>query len=590
MRIKQFIDRYNLKRQIIAIAIVISVIPLSILGISAYKINSNGLMDQKISDTQTNLRSINQSITSSVNMRKIPALRFCNSSEARQLVSNVDFEETQYQDCLYSLQRFFNEYMNTKGIHSIVLCGSNDSFYASRQTYLSSAQYLESFYTAAETCPTKPWWDNLENDGGTYYLPYNIPILDASKENLIGLLTINFMESELRNSYQYYLTGGSQIMLTSGTGEIISSEDLTILTKQLEDVYKLEQTLYEEGVNSFLATINGKQCLVSASYNVTYDIYVFCISNLESMHVAQRHLLGTLLLLILCSLAIVVFLAIFLSHSITKPVNTLVQTIESLEIGTTVLPPPQDTHNEWGVIGNALSQMTVKLRDYSEQLVAEQKAKREAVLQALLMQINPHFLGNTLASAIWLIQMDKKSEAITLITALSQMFKLSLYKGQEEIPISDELKYIENYLRVHKIRYGNEFDYSIHCPDELSHHTIIKLLTQPIVENAIYHGINTSDGSYGHIDIFVRQQSTSILICVENTPTELTNEDILRINNYLAGTAQNKDFGIGLRNVAERIRLVYGPAYGLTFALRDNRTVVTIEIPILSEKGGDESQ
>lgn len=588
MRLKQLIQHYNLKRQIIAIAIVISVIPLSILGISAYKINSDGLMDQKISDTQTNLRSINQSITSSVNMRKITALRFCNSSEATHLVSSAEFDEAYYQDCLYSLQRFFNEYMNTKGIHSIVLCGSNDAFYASRQTYWSSEQYLESFYTAAEILPTKPWWDNLENDGGTYYLPYNIPILDATKENLIGLLTINFLESELRNSYQYYLTGGSQIMLTSGTGEIISSDDLTILTKQLEDVYELEQPLYEEGVNSFPATINGKQCLVSSSYNITYDVYVFCISNLESMHVAQRHLLGTLLLLILCSLTIVVFLAIFLSHSITKPVNTLVQTIESLEIGTTVLPPPQDTHNEWGVIGNALSQMTVKLRDYSEQLVAEQKAKREAVLQALLMQINPHFLGNTLASAIWLIQMDKKSEAITLITALSQMFKLSLYKGQEEIPISDELKYIENYLRVHKIRYGNEFDYSIHCPDELCHHTIIKLLTQPIVENAIYHGINTSEGSYGHIDIFVRKQETSILICVENTPTELTNEDILRINNYLAGTTQNKDFGIGLRNVAERIRLVYGPSYGLTFALRDNRTVVTIEIPILSEKGGDE--
>ncbi len=176
--------------------------------------------------------------------------------------------------------------------------------------------------------------------------------------------------------------------------------------------------------------------------------------------------------------------------------------------------------------------------------------------------------------------MNQKDQAIELIRALSELFKLGLGKGQEEITVGDELSYIENYLFIHRIRYGDEFDYKIMCEEYLKSGLIIRLLIQPLVENAIYHGIDETENERGQIEVLTLEEDSSLIIKVRNYPSRLRLSEINHLNTCLSKYKQDSAFGIGLVNVNERIRLSYGKEYGLRFSLEEGWTVVTVRIPL----------
>ena len=212
-------------------------------------------------------------------------------------------------------------------------------------------------------------------------------------------------------------------------------------------------------------------------------------------------------------------------------------------------------------------------------------------LQLLQAQINPHFLYNTLDTIIWQAQSGKAEEVIQLTRALSEFFRISLSSGADWITVQQEARHLEGYLSIQKIRYRDILNYAMDIPEELSDTYMVKLLLQPLVENALYHGIKEKRGG-GTIRVSARAEGEMIRFCVEDTGIGMTQEKLEHVRRSLKSGRQTlqaaselKDGGFGLRNVDMRIRLTYGQEEGLAIEADENGTRISFSIPRRGPEG-----
>lgn len=200
---------------------------------------------------------------------------------------------------------------------------------------------------------------------------------------------------------------------------------------------------------------------------------------------------------------------------------------------------------------------------------------------ALQNQINPHFLYNTLDIIVWMIENEKRDDAVSAVTALARFFRISLSRGRTVISVTDEIEHVRNYLMIQEMRFKNRFSYEFDIEEGLGGLGTIKLILQPIVENAVYHAMEFMDGD-GEIRISALHQGEDILFLVRDNGCGMTKETV---DKLMAGAemAPGRGAGVGFRNVQERIRLVFGGEYGLVIQSEpDEGTMVTIRIPAIS--------
>jgi two-component system sensor histidine kinase YesM len=235
-------------------------------------------------------------------------------------------------------------------------------------------------------------------------------------------------------------------------------------------------------------------------------------------------------------------------------------------------------------LGMSFNIMIARIRELLEAKMKEQENLKKAELKALQAQINPHFLYNTLDTIVWMAESNQTGQVIEIVRALSSFFRIALSRGKDWIPIGQEIEHVRSYLQIQKIRYRDILDYEIEVDESILEGTILKLTLQPIVENALYHGIKGKRNG-GTIWIKARQEDHSrILLEVQDngvgcTPYELARIQA-RLNDESAGISQEGE-GFGLANVNKRIKLYYGPQYGVSIESRYHEgTTVTVAIPL----------
>lgn len=219
--------------------------------------------------------------------------------------------------------------------------------------------------------------------------------------------------------------------------------------------------------------------------------------------------------------------------------------------------------DEIGQLGHSFNKMVQEIERLIHMVYTEQKEKREAELKILQAQIKPHFLYNTLDTIQWMAQDRKAEDIVEIIGALTNLFRIGLSKGNEIIRLSEEIKHVESYLIIQMARYEGKLNYEIRVAEELEGCSVLKLILQPLVENAIYHGIKTKRGS-GRIRIEAVKEHHKIRLRVEDDGLGMKPEQIEYVRMGLQGS-ENPEFksGYGLFNVHERIRLTYGATYGV---------------------------
>lgn len=226
------------------------------------------------------------------------------------------------------------------------------------------------------------------------------------------------------------------------------------------------------------------------------------------------------------------------------------------------------------------------LEEEKQRVKAEQVQKRKAEFKALQAQIQPHFLYNTLESIHWKAEEAQVWEISEMVQALATFFRINLSRGREMILLRDEIAHVESYLRIQKIRYGEQLEYTITAADEVLQTVLPKLILQPLVENSIYHGIREKDGK-GLIRITAeRAGSDTVLLRVEDDGRGIPPEQLRHLQDRLVSGENVHQEGYGIFNVNQRIQLNYGSQFGLTVQSEENvQTVVEIRIPSVTENG-----
>ncbi|MFB5675636.1 sensor histidine kinase [Paenibacillus terreus] len=283
-------------------------------------------------------------------------------------------------------------------------------------------------------------------------------------------------------------------------------------------------------------------------------------------------------------LIVVLILSVLVSASISKPIQRLEKAVRKVEKGDLYTPIQVRGADEIEQLSGSFNRMLTRIRELMEQSIREQEAKRKSELDVLQAQINPHFLYNTLNTVIRLAERGQNDEVVKAITSLSKFFRISLSKGKQIISLGDELEHVRHYLIIQKVRYKERFDFVIEADEGLRHFQCLKLILQPIVENAIVHGIEEM-ADKGFIRLRTWADGGDILITVSDNGLGMTEGTLERI---LTGEHRSeKGSGVGVANVHKRIRLYYGDGYGLHFESElEEGTTVTIRIPVLPIEDG----
>ena len=273
-----------------------------------------------------------------------------------------------------------------------------------------------------------------------------------------------------------------------------------------------------------------------------------------------------------------------ISYVVTDPIRKLEESISYLEEGVA----NEDIMNEDDIfiggsheirhLGRTIKSMIRQMKKLTDDMVKEQKAKRKSELDALQSQINPHFLYNTLDSVVWMIEGERYKDAISMVTALAQLFRISLSKGNNIISIRDEIIHARNYLNIQTVRFKNKFSASIDIDPAIEDCATIKLIVQPLLENAIYYGVEHMDGE-GEIKVKGYEKDGDIYISVSDNGMGIP-EDVLKTLLTDKARSRGKGSGIGLWNVNQRIQIYFKGDYGLIIDSElDEGTTVTIHLP-----------
>ena len=244
-------------------------------------------------------------------------------------------------------------------------------------------------------------------------------------------------------------------------------------------------------------------------------------------------------------------------------------------------------NDELGRLGQNFNHMLLKIQQLIDQIYTEQKKLRTSELRALQAQIQPHFLYNSLDSIIWLLRMKKNEDAEKMLIELSSLFKIALSKGNEIISIQDEVKHISSYLFISNMIYSKKFTYSIECDPSLYEYKTLKLLLQPLAENAILHAVPLPNERI-HIHVSIFEKKSCLVLSVQDISTGIPPAKLKQLNELLLSSQQpgNQTSGYGLYNVNERIHILFGENFGLSIHSEENfGTEIIIKIPKI--KRGD---
>lgn len=273
----------------------------------------------------------------------------------------------------------------------------------------------------------------------------------------------------------------------------------------------------------------------------------------------------------------VIGISSIISREITKPIRSLRDSMRKVQNGQFGTHVEVITENEIGSLGRSFNLMTSEIQALMEQNVYEQKQKRKSELKALQAQINPHFLYNTLDSIIWMSEAGENDEVVEMTSALARLLRQSISNDQEEVELEKEIEYVKNYLTIQKMRYKDKLEFFIYVDPRVAHVPVIKLVLQPLVENAIYHGIKYKE-TKGNLKIYAKPVDGRVEIVVADDGIGM-DEDVME-HIFDEHRKEQKRNGVGVPNVQKRLQLQYGSEYGIRYeSVKGAGTKVVITIP-----------
>jgi len=582
----------RIQNKIIFIYFPLVFIPLLLLGLLSYQINTDAI----ISKTKKNMQDESRLITTRIDTIVANAESFANNamldlnkevklkaSEAvdpmngsrplsddhvlrNQIENKLDFAQLIFREVESAVfvDRYGNIYTTDFELTRGTVNGLDSAMF--RQVQMSNG--IMKWFPMER----RDFW---VMDKKKAVLTVGKKILDTETMDTLGYLFVNISEKTL--SSVYHPVGPSQktgYYITDDRGVVISSADESRILQPLAPEKKAE--IYSE--NSVLKETkdsDGNKILLTAmpfgqtSWKLVNEVALHDLTR-ESRQVSRIILIvGGLCLLF------ALFGAIVLSRAIATPIISLAKHVGRIRDENIDRPVEVKSRDEIGILGSGLNIMLGRVNDLLITVKEEQQLKREYEFALVQNQIKPHFFYNTLDLIYVLCKSGESDEAGKATKALADFYRIALSNGKEIITVREEVRNLESYLYIQSARYSDLFDFHIEMPTELLNCAIPKLTLQPLVENAIYHGLKEK-GSFGHIKVTGYRNGDRIGLQVSDDGIGFPDEELDRWKN---GKPESNSFG--LKSVDERIRLYFGERYGIRIRSGHGEGAeITVEIPM----------
>lgn len=473
--------------------------------------------------------------------------------------------------------------MTNSDIASLSIFRSNGEL-VSNSKYLSAKEnlnvYQEEWFKKALDIPenvhfSTPHIQDLFQD----YSPWVVSLSRAVSLNqdgriIQGVLLVDMNLTGIENICKMSsVENTGDIYIVAPTGELIYGDDSKKNEYGIQDVSKLK-----DGVS----ILDGEESILTVK-TVGYTGWkIVGIWHLDKILFNFNDLSNFLIGIVAIGIIMCVLGTLYISSKLSSPLYRLQKSMKMVEKG--IFDVQIDENGEYIVseLSKTFNKMVNRIQGLMEEILKEQEGKRKKELEALQAQINPHFLYNTLDAIIWLAEDERTEEAVQMITALSRFFRIGISSGRNIITVREEAEHAKNYLDIQKIRYKNRFTYEINIEEEVLNAKTIKIILQPIIENALYHGIEYIYHQ-GTIIINIYRNDNKLIYEIRDNGVGMSEETRQKL---LVGSddIQTKGSGVGVKNVNERIKLYYGKTYGMrVVSERDEGTIVYLELPLKAE-------
>ncbi len=397
----------------------------------------------------------------------------------------------------------------------------------------------------------------------------------------ITMVDMNFSKIEQLCS-QVSLGKRGYLYIVDQAGNIIYHPQQQIVYAGLKSENITEALSRDPG--SYFDDFQGERRIMSVEKINFTNWKMVGISYVDELVPNKRNLSNFVIYILFFGIAFEILASMFISSKISQPIKRLEKQMKRVENGDFDINLEVYGEDEVKRLSKAFNLMVARIRQLMNQIISEQEAKRKSEFKALQAQINPHFLYNTLDSIVWMNENRNYEGVTTMVSALAKLFRVSISKGSEIINVSDEIGHAASYLTIQKIRYKDKFDFHIETQPEALGQKTLKLLLQPIIENAIYHGINQLQEK-GEIEIAVAVEEGNIVYRVTDNGYGIKPDLLSTILDQEPTSTHGG--GVGLKNVNERIKLCYGSEYGLEIISElDEGTSVFIRIPLNDSGSG----
>lgn len=359
------------------------------------------------------------------------------------------------------------------------------------------------------------------------------------------------------------------------TGDIVYHPQQQLIYAGLKQEDTLSLSGLADGVYPGSSTINAIQTLNDGNWRIVGVSYTD-----ELIGEKIQEIQGMISRVTLVFIILAVTLSILLSNVITKPMKKLVHAMQEFENNAEICNYQSVTGvQEVQDLSDSFTHMAKMIRELMNRVKMEEISLRKTELKALQAQINPHFLYNTLDSIQWMCEQEKNGDAVKMVSALAKLFRISISRGRELIPIADEINHAKSYLLIQSYRYKNQFTYEFDIEEAVISYYCNKITLQPLIENAIYHGINRMVDE-GLIRITARAEGDDIVFEVADNGAGMTAEQCKGILKK----ERSDSSGIGIKNVNDRIKIFFGESYGIQIDSEpDIGTTIKIRFPKIRE-------
>jgi len=559
MGMMPFRDR-SLLVKLVTFFLAVTMVPLLTINYIWFKTTSKILDENALQSSSKTFKQINQDISNSLEEINRLALSILYNEDIFQILSTEPeniLVKIRLQDALSEKLMRANVTSPKIALTSIIGNGINASsstifpLYELMQEQEWYRNFVESNRNSAFTNIHDVEYAThvyFTQKGEKPVFSYLRNIIDISSGKKLGVLVIDIKASVIDNLLSVYQDGqNGSFIVFDNTGNLVYSHNLESLLEHdgaEERIFRL----FKEPSGKISTVLNGKRFMLYYSTLPYTDWKIANIISWDTLMYQSLKVQRITIIIEACVVLLVVITGVFLSLYISRPLMRLVKSMKQVEKGELDITLQINSRDEVGQLGAAFNKMLAQIKKLISEVYEEQNKKRDMELKALQAQINPHFLYNTLNTIRWMAVIHKAENISDMIVVLIKLLEFSGKKSKQYVSIREEIEHVNNYVYLQKIRYGDKFTVEYDLDESLLEFKTIKFILQPIVENAIFHGIEPKNGT-GVIKITLSKVSERLRFQVIDDGVGMD----IKVDS------ERKFSGLGIENVNERLKINFGP-------------------------------